>query len=278
MGNKKKLIQKGLINFFPEKIHTFVDLFSGSAIVSMNTKAENYILNDKNLKLVEFYNLFKELSSEEIIKKILYNIQHFGMLRSGVKQNTPESKEYKQKYELMRKYANQTKNTIDIYTCVFYAFSQQMRFNKSGEFNMPFGNGAFTKNCEQYISDGCNFFSKDNVHICNKDFAELKPNKLKNNDFVYLDPPYMNTTATYNENGGWSEKDGLRLHDLCEQLNKQQIKFALSNIFSNKGIENKQLIDWVKKNKFNVHYFNDFNYMACGKGNANTVEVLITDY
>ena len=43
MGNKKKLIMKGLIDLFPKDINMFVDLFSGSAVVSMNVKANIYI-------------------------------------------------------------------------------------------------------------------------------------------------------------------------------------------------------------------------------------------
>ena len=45
-GCKKKAIKNGLINLFPTKINTFYDLFGGSGIISMNTKANNYVLND----------------------------------------------------------------------------------------------------------------------------------------------------------------------------------------------------------------------------------------
>ena len=48
MGNKKKNNQKGLIDLFPKNIDTFVDLFSGSGIVSMNIIANNYFVNDIN--------------------------------------------------------------------------------------------------------------------------------------------------------------------------------------------------------------------------------------
>ena len=39
MGNKKKIIKKGLIDLFPKEIDVMVELFGGSSIVSMNTKA-----------------------------------------------------------------------------------------------------------------------------------------------------------------------------------------------------------------------------------------------
>lgn len=40
MGNKRRLIKKGLIDLFPKDINTFVDVFAGSAVVSMNTQAQ----------------------------------------------------------------------------------------------------------------------------------------------------------------------------------------------------------------------------------------------
>ena len=65
---------------------------------------------------------------------------------------------------------------------------------------------------------------------------------------------------------------------MCEELNNRNIKFAMSNVFSNKGITNEKLIEWCKKNNWNIHYFDNFTYSACGKGNGKTVEVLIMNY
>ena len=266
-----------MIDLFPNDIDTFVDLFGGSGIVSMNIIANNYFVNDINAHIYDFYKMFSNETYDYIISRILYNIQKFGMLRVGVKQNSTEAEVYKEKYIKMREYANKG-DIIDLYSCMFYAFSQQMRFNSKGDFNMPFGNGAFTESNEEYIKNGCNFFNKENVTITNNDFRMLKPCNLSENDFVYLDPPYFNTTATYNENGGWTENDENDLYKLCEELNNCNIKFAMSNVFSNKGITNEKLIEWCKKNNWSVHYFDNFTYSACGKGNGKTVEVLIMNY
>lgn len=70
MGNKKRLIDSGLIGMFPKKIHTFVDLFSGSGIVSMNTRADMIIMNDIDVHLIELYELFKSHTAECIIQHI----------------------------------------------------------------------------------------------------------------------------------------------------------------------------------------------------------------
>ena len=178
----------------------------------------------------------------------------------------------------MRKAANLTKDWKDIYSCMFYAFSQQMRFNSKGEFNMPFGNGAFTQQNEKYIRDGCSFFQQQNVRITNFDFRKIKVDKLNKDDFIYLDPPYFNTTATYNENNGWSMQDDLDLFEICEQLYARNIRFGMSNVFKCKGKENTHLIEWCKKCGWNVYTFDNFTYMACGKGNSEAKEVFICNY
>ena len=57
MGNKKKLIKKGLIELFPKNIDNMIELFGGSAIVSMNTKANRYFISDIDNNLVSLYKL-----------------------------------------------------------------------------------------------------------------------------------------------------------------------------------------------------------------------------
>jgi DNA adenine methylase Dam len=280
MGSKRKLLSKGLLELLPpsETVNTFIDLFAGSATVSMNYRSTRTIVNDINSNLFKFYEMFRDNHADYIIDRIIKNINTFWLLRRGVKQKSEEAEIYKPRYMKMREYANQTKDWIDIYSCMFYAFSQQMRFNSKGEFNMPFGNGAFTEQNEQYIRDGCAFFHCGSVITTNFDFRELKVDKLNPMDFVYLDPPYFNTTATYNENNGWSMQDDLDLFKLCEQLDARHIRFGMSNVFKCKGKENTHLIEWCEKCGWRVYTFDNFTYMACGKGNSEAKEVYICNY
>jgi hypothetical protein len=64
-----------------------------------------------------------------------------------------------------------------------------------------------------------------------------------------------------------------------DDANKKNIRFALSNVFIHKSIENKILIDWAKK--YHVNYI-DSNYSNCNYHVKNresaTVEVLVTNY
>lgn len=273
------MIKKGLIDLFPNDIDTLYDLFGGSSVVSINTKANRYIINDIDINIYKFYKIFSENEYESIINKIIYNIDMFNLPRFSVKTKGKEEKDkYKKRYLELRDYSNKTNDVIDLYTCMFYAFSQQIRFNKYGIFNMPRGNDAFTKNNEQYIKNMCKFIKNNKVEFYNNDYHFININDITKNSFVYLDPPYINTTATYNENNGWSIEDDIMLFEFCETLNKNGIKFGLSNVFKNKGIINKHLMDWCIKNNWNVYYFDGFKYYACGNVATNTIEVYISNY
>lgn len=282
MGNKKKLINKGLMELFPDNISMFVDLFAGSGIVSMNTEASKYIINDIDTNLISLYNMFKNNEADTIINHIEKRIEEYGLPKEYTKRNTFKDKEkleqYKKAYMALRSDYNKNKDVLDFYTLMFYSFSQQFRFNNKGEFNMPFGNGCFLDKNKEYIRYGIEFFKENNVIITNNDFRKLNIGKLDCNSFVYLDPPYLDTTATYNEKGGWTIKDEQDLYNICEELNDNGIKFGMSNVFANKGRTNDNIIEWCNKNKWKVYTFDKFTYYACGKGNSNTKEVFIKNY
>ena len=81
MGNKKKLIQKGLIDLFPNDIDCFIDVFAGSSVVSMNVKANQYYINDNDKNLKQLYELFKSYEADSIINHINSRIDEYGLAR-----------------------------------------------------------------------------------------------------------------------------------------------------------------------------------------------------
>ncbi|MCM1508709.1 MAG: Dam family site-specific DNA-(adenine-N6)-methyltransferase [Ruminococcus flavefaciens] len=286
MGNKKRLIDKGLIRMFPNEIRTFVDLFAGSGIVSMNTVADRIIINDIDSHLIELYNLFNEHSADEIIRHIENRIKQFGLAtettRRNVYKDSDKIVQYKSAYIKLRDEYNANKSVFDFCTLMYFSFSQQFRFNADGDFNMPCGDDYFSEYQKESIINGCNFFQNRNIEICNMDFKSFDISNLTERDFVYLDPPYFITLAVYtegrNEYAGWSESDEKALYQLCERLDSRNIKFGMSNVFRNKGRTNQSLIDWSRYHNFNVHRFSTHTYSACGKGNSMAEEVFITNY
>lgn len=69
MGNKRRLISKGLIDLFPKNISTFYDVFAGSGAVGMNVNADNYVINDIDENLINLYNFFRDYDSKTIKKE-----------------------------------------------------------------------------------------------------------------------------------------------------------------------------------------------------------------
>lgn len=280
MGNKKKLIKKGLTEMFPKNINTFFDLFAGSCIVSMNSNANSYVINDINPRLIQLYNMFKNFTSSHIIEKIEKNIENFGLPKERTKRNVYNNlsklEEYKEAYNNLRHKYNSDKDVFDFYTLMFYSFSQQFRFSKNGNFNMPFGNDCFSEKNKEYIVEAESFFKYDKLQIFNTQYYNLI-DMIKKDDFVYIDPPYLNTVAVYNEHNGWSYEDEEKLLLFCEEINRRGIKFAMSNVVVSKNIVNTSLISWCEKMKFHVYEFKNFGYTTCG--NINSVkEVLICNY
>lgn len=279
MGNKKKLINLGLISFFPKEISTFYDMFGGSGIVGLNTPAKDYVLNEKDNYVYGLYEYFSKTEPQSIIDYTKETIKNNGLptMSTDTRRVDVEIRnKYKERYLAFREKYNKTKNTEDLYVLMSYSVCQAMRFNKKGEFNMPFGNNYFIeKKHGKQIVEFHDYLKK--VKISNKDYKEVKIKEDKD-VFVYLDPPYLNSTATYNENGAWKAEDQRDLLTYCDSLNKKGIRFGLSSSFKNKDFVNQELIDWSKKRDYKVKLFDEFDYCTFGTGRSNTVEVFIYNY
>ena len=170
-----------------------------------------------------------------------------------------------------------------LYVIIVYAFNNQIRFNSNGEFNLPVGKRDFNKKMEQKLSDFIDRIQEQNCRFTCCDFRNFDTSALTANDFVYVDPPYLITCATYNEQGGWGETEEKDLLAFLDKLHNQGVRFALSNVLRSKGKENNILIEWVNKNTdkyraipLNYSYSNS-NYQTKDK-TSNSEEVLIVNY
>ena len=171
------------------------------------------------------------------------------------------------------------KHYVMLYTLIVYAFNNQIRYNKSGEYNLPVGKRDFNKKMQNKLASFMERISEDKYKIASKDFREFDLDAILEDDFVYCDPPYLITTAGYNEQNGWTEQDEYDLLTLLDKINEKGGKFALSNVLTSKGKENSILIEWSKK--YNIHHLNytysNSNYHTKDKSNSSD-EVLITNY
>lgn len=275
-GGKYKLLPQ-ILPFFPTEINTFVDLFTGGGNIAVNVNANKIIANDFEPHIIGIYKTFQKYEIEELIKTIEVAIQAFGLTI----ENANNFNNFRAYYNKHIEDGYSFIMPIMLYVLICYSFNHQFRFNSKGEFNMPFGknrsqwNDTMKKNLINFHKA----ITEKNIIFTNKDFNELKIDKLSSNDFVYCDPPYLITCATYNEKDGWNENSERKLLELLDKLNSQSVKFALSNVLFSKGKTNDILIEWSKK--YNVHHL-DYTYQNCNyhtkDKESKPDEVLITNY
>jgi DNA adenine methylase Dam len=286
-GGKYKLLPQ-LLPLFPKQIDTFVDLFCGGCNVGVNVNAKRIICNDIEEHVIGLMNYFKSSNSKELVQKIETVIEKYGLSNTALNgyeyYNCNSSQGVgsynKDKYLKLRSdYNKDTTNDLFFYIVVLFAFSNQIRFNSKGEFNMPVNKRDFNDNVKNNTIKFVDRLKELNIIFTCNDFNTLKIDKLSANDLIYCDPPYLITCASYNEQDGWNEQHERNLLQLLDNCNSKGIKFALSNVLENNGKKNEILIEWCKK--YNVHYLNadysNSNYHKKDKENK-PIEVLITNY
>lgn len=266
-GGKFKLLPQ-ILPLFPKEIDTFIDLFGGGFNVGINVPAKTIVYNEI---MPDICNIIKGIrESEDTIMEEFQSIMDIYGL----------NKINREGYLKLREEWN---NSLDrdwekLYMLICHSFNNNIRFNKKGGFNVPFGKdrSEFNPTLKQKFLDFREKIKNINVVVSNNTFTEIQINP---DYFYYSDSPYYISTANYNENNGWTEQDDINLMEYLDKVNAAGAKFAMSNVLEHKGQKNERLIEWAKKYK--VHYINS-NYNNCcyhkTERNNPTVEVLITNY
>lgn len=292
IGGKARILDQ-LLPVFPEHISTFVDLFCGGCNVGINTNAENYIYNDGNSELTGLLKMFLRLNTTTILKRLDEIVEHYGFSKTkdhnfayyGGNPMIGVSRYNKEPFLRLRQdYNNSPRNNqhyIMLYGLIVFGFNNQMRFNDRGEYNLPVGKRDFNDVIRRKLEVFVDKLKAQHPLIQNKDFRRFDIGQLDNQSLVHLDPPYLISTATYNEGGGWTELDESDLLRFMDELNAHGIKFVLSNMLEHKGRKNQLLIDWIGQRNLqvmgvNMDYSNS-NYQVEGK-DSGTVEVLVKNY
>ena len=294
-GGKFKLLPQ-LLPFFPANIETFVDLFCGGCNVGINVKANRHIYNDTNSHLLCLYQTFKNNSKEITLKTIYSIIDKYGLSMSGkygynyynCESGHGLGSYNKNNFLKMREDFNSRVERDDyyyilLYVLIIYSFNNQIRFNREDKFNLPVGKRDFNKKMENKLLAFIDALQTQNSRFYCLHFGDFDVSGLTERDFIYLDPPYLITCATYNEQNGWNPDKEKELLIFIDKLSDLKIKCALSNVLENKGRKNVILMEWLKTHadRYTIHplaysYANS-NYHTKNKSN-DAREVLITNY
>ena len=155
-----------------------------------------------------------------------------------------------------------------------FCYASMFRFNKNGEFNIPYGGIAYNKK---------NFRAKVNAlfsvpvqevlrktTFTNLDFEDfLKKYSPTENDFIFLDPPYDSEFSEYDQNV-FTKNDQIRLRDTilkCKGKCMVVIKETafIKDLYSGTAFS---MIDFDKVYTYNVR----------GRNNRGTKHLIILNY
>lgn len=204
-GGKRWLLPRLRKYWEPEKHRRLVEPFCGGLAATLGLIPERALLNDINPHLINFYRWLRRglIISIEMTK----DETHFYNLR-------------KRFNELLRTGKGETAEAASLFyylnrTC----YNGLCRFNRSGEFNVPFGSYSrinYRFNFLEYKT----VFAKWDFTVANFDQVPLRPH-----DFVYADPPYDVEFTQYSK-GGFTWEDQERT---AQWLSKHPGPVVLSN-------------------------------------------------
>ena len=288
-GGKFKILPQ-LKSLFPKNIETFYDVFCGGCNVAANISSNKIVCIDTNKHLISLLKFLKKSNYIDLESKLLEKISKYGLSDSFVNgyefydcnSGNGLGRFNKTPYLKLRQEYNESKSDLLFLLLILYGFNNQIRFNSKDEFNLPVGKRDFNSCLRQKLKLFISNIKANDVKFENKDFRKLNIDKLASEKaFLYLDPPYSLGTATYNENGGWCDKDDQDLFNFLDNCSNKGINFALSNVSEHKGMMNTALLTWAELKGYTVHKI-EHNY-----ANANyhikdrslkTQEVLVTNY
>lgn len=267
-GSKAKMVP-AIRSLLPADIHTFVDVFGGGFNVGINVPAKKVVYNDINNYVEDLIQSFSEVEVVDYFKSINRLIERFSL--------APNNKEgyisLRDKYNSIPK-AQRTPSML--YTLILFGFQQQIRFNSRHEFNLPCGSRRFNdKLVSKFISFSRKIKSK-NVEFFNRSFADLDF-LIEKDTFFYFDPPYRETTATYNDGKrgfeGWGISHEERLRRFMDEIDDAGGRFMFSYILQSGDFYNYEVEDWAMERKYNIIRVDETQ----GRYNDRK-EVLITNY
>lgn len=270
-GNKFRLLDQ-MQPYFPKDIKVMVDLFCGGATVGLNTECKEVYFIDNNPMVIGLLKFFKNQEFETLVSKIETVIEKYGLsnsYRNGFKYykdaineknknnglkayNNDGFYKLRNDYNLLENKESEYAFTM-LYTLLLYGFNNDLRFNAKGEFNLPVGKTDFNNTNVKKLKKYLNKVKNLKTHYICADFGSKKVKKiLADADFIYMDPPYLITNATYNESNKWNNLCEHRLLNLIDELVVNKKKFILSNVLSKKGLINEPLYYWTQKNSGNI--------------------------
>ncbi|HCS9104576.1 TPA: DNA adenine methylase, partial [Staphylococcus pseudintermedius] len=220
------------------------------------------------------FRFFAKEDPDSLVNKIENRIEEFNLSKSNT-----------QEYIIFREHYNLNPNPLDLYVLISYSYNYQIRFNNNLKFNNPFGKNRshFSNNMKKNLLNFTKKLSTLNHEFIDGYFQTLDLSFLDKQSMVYLDPPYLITTGSYNDGNrgfqNWGVEQEQQMYTLMKWLSKNEIRYALSNVLSHKKSEHSLLKQFIKENNVQVHHLtHSYHNSSYNTSRDQSDEVLITNY
>ena len=243
-GGKRWLVSQ-LKPIWDANVHRrYVEPFCGGLAVVLGLQPRQALLNDVNPHLINFY---RQLQNG---------------LRMRVQMRNEEELFYRHRERFNRLIRTGKAHTQEGAQLFYYlnrtCFNGLCRFNKTGDFNVPFGTYK-TINYVRHFSDYATVFRQ--WEFSNVDVEALR---FEPEDFVYADPPYDVEFTTYSA-GGFSWEDQLRTATL---LAAHRGPVVISNQAT------KRIVELYEGLGFDLRYLDGPRRISCNGDRTAAREVL----
>lgn len=222
-GSKRKQANK-IMELAPDYDRYIEPFLGGGSMLFLASGKKQEICGDIYSPLIDLWLLIQ--NSPDKLVEHYDNLWHLLQEELKILRNNPSSQKTNKQpsvYYEVRDRFNLRPNPLDLNFILRTCVNGIVRFNDKGEFNNSFHlsrNGmkpSTFKNNVQIWSDKI-----QNTIFVNQDYEETI-NLANKKDFIYLDPPYLNSSNRYINN-----LDSERLLKNLEDLNQKGIKWALS--------------------------------------------------
>jgi len=266
-GSKYKIIEK-VFQYLPNRADIkgrFIDAFSGSLTVSLNANFENSLANEYDDAIFGLQLELKNNTPSFINNFINMQIKNFDL-------RTLEG--FKKYVDFFNKEsADAPHHFLNLLILQRFSGQYTTAVDDNGKFVFKTDKG-YNPNAFETKKD---FLEKlkvahdrlQHIELTNKDALDIIK-EAKEGDFLYIDPPYSGTHASYNQY--WDDVDDNNLIMALDEATERGVKWMMSNVFDYDQASIQDIIgDWAKN--YEVKHLEGVKYQ---KGNAD--EVVIRNY
>ena len=218
-GGKRQLLPR-ILGSIPERVGTYYEPFLGGGAVffamASQGRFRRAVVNDANEELVNCYEALKSRVGAviDVLRRHRYDERYYYRLRDHLPEEmTPEAR---------------AARLIYLNRC---GYNGLYRVNSEGRFNVPFGRYTKPKICDEEKLNAA-AAALANVEIRSTDFEDAMRGASED-DFVYLDPPYvpLSKTSSFTSyaRAPFGEAEQTRLARALRDLGARGIRALLSN-------------------------------------------------